>query len=110
MRHHRLPALVAMLLFLMPGAAAAARLQIATVPAVAGIRFTLDGVGFKSGADGVARISVGAGSHVLTTTLIQRPSPWLQARLIRWDDGAPLARRTVQVRSRTRIRAGLVTS
>jgi hypothetical protein len=106
------------LMLLMPSAAAAARprdpprLEIVTVPAVAGITFRLDGIAFASGADGIARIRVQSeGPHLLATTLVQRPAPGTRARLIRWEDGAPLARRTVRLsRGRTRMRAGYTVS
>jgi hypothetical protein len=115
----RLQAAAVVAVLLMPGAAAAAprprdppRLEIVTVPAIAGIEFRLDGIGFESGSDGVARIQVPAkGPHLLTTTVLQRPARGVRARLIRWEDGAPLARRALQLSGgRTRIRVGFTVS
>jgi hypothetical protein len=104
---------------LMPGAAAAAlrprdppRLEIVTVPAVAGIKFRLDGIAFASAADGTARIGTATkGLHVLETPVVQRPARGVRVRLTRWEDGAPLARRTLRLSAgRTRMRAGFTVS
>lgn len=119
MNCQRLPASVVVLVLVVPGAAAGAlrppdppRLEIVTVPAVAGIKFSLDGIGFVSGRDGIARIQVATrGPHVLTTLVVQHPARGVRTRLIRWEDGAPLARRTLQLsRGRTRVRAGFAVS
>jgi hypothetical protein len=119
MKPRRLAASALALVFLAPGAASAAfrprdprRLEVVTVPAVAGIRFSVDGVSFASGADGIARVPLTTqGPHVLSTPLLQHPAPGVRARLIRWEDGAAVAHRTFRLPSeRLRLRAGFAIS
>jgi hypothetical protein len=87
-------------------------LEIVTVPALDGIRFTLDGTGFSSGTDGVARIRVAIpGPHILVAPVVQRPDRGVRARLVGWQDGSRSPRRRLDFSARrTRLRAGFVVS
>ena len=76
-----------------PAAAAPARrlrphtLVVQVVPAVAGVGFTLDGQGFRSGPDGVASITVDGVAARRLTVAVPPPRPGLRFRFQRWTGG-----------------------
>ena len=76
-----------------PAAAAPARrlqphtLVVEVVPAMAGVAFTLDGRGFRSGPDGVASITVDGVATRQLTAAVPPPRPGLRFRFQRWTGG-----------------------
>jgi hypothetical protein len=77
-----------------PAAAAPARrlqshtLVIEVVPAMAGVAFTLDGRGFRSGPDGVASITADGVATRRLTVAVPPPRPGLRFRFQRWTGGS----------------------
>lgn len=63
-----------------------AALQIATTPALTGVRFTFDGTPMSTGADGTARTTVAAGAtrHTVSLLDLQVTNGEEQARFVRW--------------------------
>ena len=77
---------------------AAAALRVTTVPAVAGIHFTLGALTATSGADGVATILVPAvGSYTLTPSFDQPVGATTRISFLRWQDGVFTPARNVHV-------------
>jgi hypothetical protein len=76
-----------------PAAAAPARrlqshtLAVQVVPAMAGVAFTLDGRGFRSGPDGLASITVQGVATRRLTVGVPPPRPGLRYQFQRWTGG-----------------------
>jgi hypothetical protein len=76
-----------------PAAGAPARrlqphtLVVEVVPAMAGVAFTLDGKGFRSGPNGVASITADGVATRRLTVAVPPPQPGLRFRFQRWTGG-----------------------
>ena len=83
-------------------------IEIRTVPAFAGLRFSLGGQTVKTHGNGLARIFVnGPGTYTLAVPSEQRSSGGKQVRFARWLDDTFANSRTVVVRRKlTRLVAG----
>ncbi len=81
--------------------------EVQTVPALAGLRFALDGHTFSSGDDGIARIEVDhVGDYTLEALPWDRDKSGVHAEFDRWADPTFVTRRTIRVPARTRLTAG----
>lgn len=98
----QLPAQAAQPLVIAP-----AMFEVQTVPALAGVRFELNGQAFVSGEDGMARVPVAqAGAYRLRVLPWDNDASGVRAQFDRWEDPVFAAERTVQIPKRLRLKAG----
>lgn len=84
-----------------------ATIEIQTVPAMAGIEFSLDGHPFASDAEGIARYTVTrVGLYQLKLVSDATTAPNARFTFSRWGDGVYVPERQVRVPSKTRFRVG----
>jgi hypothetical protein len=84
-----------------------AMVEVQTVPALAGVRFALDGRTFVSGDDGIARITVDqVGDYKLEALPWDGDKAGVHAEFDRWSDAIFVATRTVKIPGRVRLMAG----
>jgi hypothetical protein len=71
-------------------------IEVGTVPQVAGIVFTVDGVSLRTGADGRVRIRVAPGrQHLIALHQFVSPRRGVRAEFLRWQDGRRTLRRSI---------------
>jgi hypothetical protein len=81
-----------------------ADVQVQTVPAIPGIAFSLAGVTFYSGADGIGDVKVGnAGVYQLGVLAGQNNNPDQRIEFSRWLDGSFQPAHEVQVPSKNNV-------
>ncbi len=85
-----------------------ATVKVATVPAVAGITFQLDGQKFISGQDGMASININkAGEYRLDVLIDQYNNPSQQVKFGRWTEESYQPFRNIVVPNNSVIQVGL---
>ena len=86
---------------------APALLEVRTVPALPGTRFTLDGREFTTGQDGIAQIGVDRmGVYSLTVSAGDTIAPRLRSEFAGWDDGEYALERSVKIPAKGVLGAG----
>ncbi len=81
--------------------------EVQTVPALAGVRFALEGRTFVSGDDGIARITVDqVGDYKLEALPWDGDKSGVHAEFDRWEDPIFVSMRTINIPGRVRLMAG----
>lgn len=83
-----------------------APVQIQTVPALAGVRFAVDGRIITSDESGLATIQLDKGTYQIELLDSSFEAPGVQAQFSRWVDSVFTPRRDLVVRANTKMEAG----
>ena len=88
-------ALVVLMATALPAAAAVTRLRLRTVPALGGVRFSLDGRTIVTGADGSVAVRTVTGRHRIVVTPPRSLPAGIEVKFAGWLDHYPRPRRVL---------------